>query len=456
MASHLSPSSLSPIDKLPYDALREIFLHCVPTYPNIFDHRFEMTPIILSHVCSSWRIVAHTSPRLWCYLSQSVATEYRHGRWMVFKQHVDLIRLWRSKHGIIPPFIHIHIRSPELFEEEQLVDEDAFSFILEYLASAQYLEVNTIIWDKLATRNIACPNLRVVILQSDESDKGGFIHNLQLVMGLTVTPPLQRLSMLCFTLFQENLHLSPGPWSSLTHIALWNITISLRFWFNFVRVVPSLRWAYLGVYNIEVDYENSIEYTLPQLCSFFIESRDIHVCNLFSNLYLPMLHTLSLSLRGISLWKELEDAIAEMPMILKRAPSITTLGLSENLIRITDVWEGHYSDMGFPSTPEPSIGTTPLWTHTPHLTHFLFEKFFRLGIEKISECLGLYRADCPIRKLTVIDEELWDATEDSTASQNLEISEHGTELERNIIVEFDAEALHQKARDASKTWELVD
>ncbi|KAF9470840.1 hypothetical protein BDN70DRAFT_642950 [Pholiota conissans] len=111
MASRLSHPSLSPIDKLPYDALREIFMHCVPTYPNILNHRSNMTPLILSHVCSFWRIVAHTSPRLWCCLSQTVAARYPHGRWMVLKKDIDLIRWWRSKQGMIFPSIHMRLYS---------------------------------------------------------------------------------------------------------------------------------------------------------------------------------------------------------------------------------------------------------------------------------------------------------------------------------------------------------
>ncbi|KAF9471640.1 hypothetical protein BDN70DRAFT_938802 [Pholiota conissans] len=461
MASHghLSPSSLSPIDKLPYDALREIFLHCVPTYPNVFDHIFETTPIILSHVCSSWRVVAHTSPRLWCYLSQTVAADNRNGQWMVPKQHVDLIRFWRSKHGTILPFIYMHIRSPESFEVEQLVDENAFSFILEYLASAQYLDVNEIIWDGLATRKVACPNLRTVVLQSDERNKRGIIPNLQLVMGLTATPPLERLSILSFILSQEYLLLSHGSWSSLTHVALQDVTISLRFWFDFMGRTPALRWAYLGIYEIEMDYENLIEYTPPQLCSLFIESGDVDLCDLFSNLYLPTLHTLSLSWRINLSWLNLEDSdvISKLPNVLKAAPNIKTLGLSEDFLPARDKWEGSDdSEMVSPSTPESSVGTTPLWTHTPHLTHLFFQNRFTTDTEEILERVDLYRSDCPIRKLTVVDEPLRDGTREIIPSQTLKFGEHGSEFERNILVEFDMKTLAEKAWDASQTWELVD
>ncbi|KAF9472917.1 hypothetical protein BDN70DRAFT_886428 [Pholiota conissans] len=457
MASCLSHPSLSPIDKLPYDALREIFTHCVPTYPNILNHRFETTPLTLSRVCSSWRVVVYTSPRLWCYLSQMVAAQYRHGRWMVLKRHIDLMRWWRSKHGIIFPIIHMRVRSPYSFEEGHLVDEDAFSFILEYLASAQYLDVNTIIWDELATRKITCPNLSTVILHSDRcnSEDEVTVSHLLSVMRLTATPPLRRLSMLNFKLSPENVLLSLDAWSLLTHVALWNIVIPLHFWFDFVRTVPALRWAYLSIYRIEGNYENLIEYSLPQLCSLFIESVDAHICDLLSNLYLPTLHTLSLSLRRAWSQDIPQDVIAKLPNLLKTAPSITTLGLSETFLPTKD--DSDDSEMGWsPSTPEPSLGTTPFWTHTPQLTHFFLETFVRTDIDEIVERIVLHRLNCPIRKLTVVTENLWDATEDITESKYLVVYEPGSERERSICVDFDIETLDEKAWDASTTWDLVD
>ncbi|KAF9472914.1 hypothetical protein BDN70DRAFT_937821 [Pholiota conissans] len=454
-------ASLSPIDKLPYDALREIFMHCVPTYstyPYIFNNIFKTTPLILSHVCSSWRVVANTSPQLWCYVSQMVAVQYRHGRWMVLKRHIDLIRLWRSKHGSLFPFIHMDVRGPYPFEEEQLFDEDEFSFILEYLASAQYLFVSATIWHQMATRKITCPNLFTVVLHSDgpSSEYRDIISDFHSVMGLTVTHPLQRLSVHGLYFHPDWVLLSPGEWSSLTHVALWDIVISLHFWFDFVRTVPALRWAYLSIYRIEVDHENLIEYSLPQLCSLFIESADAHICDLLSNLYFPTLHTLSLSVRRVSSWRDLEDdAIAKLPNVLKTVPSITTLGLSETLLPTKD--DSDESELEWdPSTPEPSVPTTPFWTHTPHLTHFIFEKFFRADTEEIAERIVLYRLDCPIRKLTVVTENLWGATDNITTLEDLVLCEQGSGRERNIRVEFDTETLDEKAWDAAKTWQLVD
>ncbi|KAF8189052.1 hypothetical protein BJ912DRAFT_806507, partial [Pholiota molesta] len=55
-----------PISTVPYDILFEIFVRCLP------QDRFEIcqpetriAPILLCHICSSWRAIALTTPILW-------------------------------------------------------------------------------------------------------------------------------------------------------------------------------------------------------------------------------------------------------------------------------------------------------------------------------------------------------------------------------------------------------
>ncbi|KAJ7114154.1 hypothetical protein C8R43DRAFT_935280, partial [Mycena crocata] len=60
--SHLA--FVSPVRKLPHDILGEIFVACLPTdrYPIL--HQRD-SPLLLSHICSDWRSVALSTPRLW-------------------------------------------------------------------------------------------------------------------------------------------------------------------------------------------------------------------------------------------------------------------------------------------------------------------------------------------------------------------------------------------------------
>ncbi|KAF8177683.1 hypothetical protein BJ912DRAFT_810716, partial [Pholiota molesta] len=55
-----------PIKQIPYDVLVEIFVHCLPKYPlRNRQPNTTVAPMLLCQVCSSWRMVALTSPTLW-------------------------------------------------------------------------------------------------------------------------------------------------------------------------------------------------------------------------------------------------------------------------------------------------------------------------------------------------------------------------------------------------------
>ncbi|KAF8152870.1 hypothetical protein K438DRAFT_375094 [Mycena galopus ATCC 62051] len=49
--------------RIPDDILREIFVTCLPTAPNLIDP--AEAPILLGCICRHWRAVAHTTPILW-------------------------------------------------------------------------------------------------------------------------------------------------------------------------------------------------------------------------------------------------------------------------------------------------------------------------------------------------------------------------------------------------------
>ncbi|KAF8989747.1 hypothetical protein BDQ17DRAFT_1256566, partial [Cyathus striatus] len=55
---------LSPARRLSQDILAEIFLACLPTDRNPCMSAKE-APMLLTQICSSWRSIAHSTPRLW-------------------------------------------------------------------------------------------------------------------------------------------------------------------------------------------------------------------------------------------------------------------------------------------------------------------------------------------------------------------------------------------------------
>ncbi|KAF8129092.1 hypothetical protein K438DRAFT_1887965, partial [Mycena galopus ATCC 62051] len=58
---------LSPIRRLPLDMLQEIFVACLPTHRNCVMSATEC-PVLLGRICSSWRTISLSTPRLWARL----------------------------------------------------------------------------------------------------------------------------------------------------------------------------------------------------------------------------------------------------------------------------------------------------------------------------------------------------------------------------------------------------
>ncbi|KAF8138028.1 hypothetical protein K438DRAFT_1543783, partial [Mycena galopus ATCC 62051] len=55
---------ISPIRRFPLDMLQEIFVACLPTHRNCVMSATE-SPVLLGRICSSWRTISLSTPRLW-------------------------------------------------------------------------------------------------------------------------------------------------------------------------------------------------------------------------------------------------------------------------------------------------------------------------------------------------------------------------------------------------------
>ncbi|KAJ7031052.1 hypothetical protein C8F04DRAFT_960881 [Mycena alexandri] len=58
---------ISPFRRLPLDIIQEIFVACLPTHRNSVMSAVE-APVLLGRICSSWRAISLTTPRLWSRL----------------------------------------------------------------------------------------------------------------------------------------------------------------------------------------------------------------------------------------------------------------------------------------------------------------------------------------------------------------------------------------------------
>ncbi|TFK36708.1 hypothetical protein BDQ12DRAFT_713970 [Crucibulum laeve] len=106
---------ISPTRRLPSDIIQEIFLQCLPTTHNAVMSRKE-APIILGHICSAWREIAHNTPRLWSSIHISIPVHNNDPENSMYKfsiRRYDAVKEWLDKSGACPlsisvmtPFYH--------------------------------------------------------------------------------------------------------------------------------------------------------------------------------------------------------------------------------------------------------------------------------------------------------------------------------------------------------------
>jgi len=115
---------LSPVRRLPVDALHEIFFQCLPTHRNPIMESSE-APVLLTRICSSWRAIALSSPRIWSRIHIPLPGDPRFSREYglitdettlntrrqlfagVLQRRCDVVRRWLSRSGTCPLSISI-------------------------------------------------------------------------------------------------------------------------------------------------------------------------------------------------------------------------------------------------------------------------------------------------------------------------------------------------------------
>ncbi|KAF7376684.1 hypothetical protein MSAN_00085400 [Mycena sanguinolenta] len=91
---------LSPIRRLPLDILQEIFVACLPTHRNCVMSASE-APVLLGRICSSWRALALSSPRLWSSV-HIVEPDRAHWPAELQAQRVEITKAWLGRSGQCP------------------------------------------------------------------------------------------------------------------------------------------------------------------------------------------------------------------------------------------------------------------------------------------------------------------------------------------------------------------
>ncbi|KAF7376630.1 hypothetical protein MSAN_00079800 [Mycena sanguinolenta] len=96
---------LSPVRRLPLDIIGLIFMACLPTHRNCVMSAKE-APVLLGRICSSWRAISLSTPRLWSRLHivgptrfNSVSSEDHHAK---VAQRLEVADAWLRRSGTCP------------------------------------------------------------------------------------------------------------------------------------------------------------------------------------------------------------------------------------------------------------------------------------------------------------------------------------------------------------------
>ncbi|KAF8173107.1 hypothetical protein BJ912DRAFT_87840 [Pholiota molesta] len=424
----------SPISKVNYDVLREIFVHCLPehrlAYFAVKQPNIKVAPMLLCHVCSSWRTVALSSARLWTHLCYSLTlalcfskeTDKSH---TFIAREVEFLQWWRKNQGAIPPFLRLCTKSAHRLYDTSELAQGGRDFVLEYAASAQYLELAPFIWTLIHVKRLKSKasylfapsesKLHTLVRRTKNMGEG-LKHSFFDAQILFQPSNLRRISISGHS--QIKYDIIPMFWSTLTHISVSEIEISLAYWFNLLDGLPKLEWAHFDIEepceHEECDPHTNI--TLPHLSTLHMAIHDseeswehVQISSLFTNVHLPAVRTLSLSW-DICQPEHICCVAAELSAILKSAPAVTTLVLAEAFLEMAHPALA-------PVDRDAERHVEPIWVHAAHVAELRLEApgcTKRMKMKPLiwdmlfteGRWLDLQNMACPVRRVTIADPAL--------------------------------------------------
>jgi len=307
---------LSPVRRLPIDVLHEIFFRCLPTHRNPIMKSSE-APVLLTRICSSWRAIALSSPRIWskihiplpgdpCFsqgygmiTDQTALNKRRHLYADVLQRRCDVVRRWLSRAGTCPLSISItHPGSsldPPNPKEEELCLE-MFKILLSF--ADRWSDVDISMPEDFHNKLQA--NIKPSMFPSLKSLKVNILrlyslNNIEATrIELLAAPSLRKITIRAT--LPGDIVLRP-VWNRLTHITLAS-SLNDRNFFVLLKQCPNLVFGYFVVNSfhwadpLHVDRDDII---LPCLKSFFINNSGAHdtMSVIFKAIQAPALTRLS-------------------------------------------------------------------------------------------------------------------------------------------------------------------
>ena len=213
---------VSPIRKLPIEILQEIFIACLPTAHNPVSSRWE-PPILLTQICSSWRIIAHATPQLW--KSIHIRVDFPCGA----DRHSEALQEWLTRSVAYP--LNISVGAVDHWETSDL--DEFYDNIIDTLIqfSERWKEVYFAAPYQALVPIISLPPSKVPLLETLSLDCGHqpppglaqmnfTLRDPQSICGVLKAPNLRDLSLHGCWQLHLNEDVTQLNWSQLTNIAL--------------------------------------------------------------------------------------------------------------------------------------------------------------------------------------------------------------------------------------------
>jgi len=369
-ASHLAPTQW--MHCLPVEILTEIFLFClVPktgplsTPPSVCS---SQAPLLLCHVCSSWRQLALQTPALWTSLTIKVLPE---DTLVVAERHSESASCWfsRSKSHLI----ELEIGQYAYLQLEEYEDIYSANFMIE-LVRPQAERIRSLCLSFQDFHDLCCvlqyqdreeslphhawsfPNLEYLTLNLHpyDTDNDGGSGN-RVLTALESMPKLRTVVLNYVTMSNEpNINL---PWAQLTCLVMENVTESL--WRILLTQCPALETGCFAY--AERDPEETlptVDVILKRLNSLALDFHHPSDPSIFDGIHLPALRELSLYMTDpitSFAWTAPEHMFLQLAFVTKltlgkeisaRATinlframtNVTTLSIEFSIVHIADVF----------------------------------------------------------------------------------------------------------------------
>ena len=307
---------ISLVRKLPVDILQEIFIACLPTTHNSVMSKRE-PPMLLTQICSSWRVIAHATPQLWksihiavpCNTPGMYAVESPNFQSMVQQvahRRSEAVLEWIKRSASCPLDISLN-------QWENTPSDGFYDSIMEHLIqfSERWRDVSFSAPYQALQLVAALPASRLPLLESFFLSCGR-LHfspvslpphlerqSLWINSGIMQAPKLREI---CLTQLNEDATQLPINWSLLTKFSLqgtsWGtsppFTVSRAY-----KILSSCRDLISCRLEIGVRPDSQLPFldassaivSLPYLTKFSIRE-GANLASLFALLHLPSLTTL--------------------------------------------------------------------------------------------------------------------------------------------------------------------